>query len=160
MENEKLFRICNDGYNCEQVDEYMKLLKAEYKKLYDFAENTDGKVGILAKQKAELSSENAKLQDAVLTTEAEKAVLQKKLEESERKLNVLAVKLESQRTKLASAVASPAAAPAPASAPSSAARLEDYDIVLKSLATMTMLSEEIVRENRDLRRRLSVYESI
>ena len=41
MENKELFQIVQNGYNCEQVEQYINALKAEYTKVVEIAkENT------------------------------------------------------------------------------------------------------------------------
>lgn len=147
MENEKLFNICAEGYSCEQVDEYLNMLKAEYKKVYEFAKQNEEKANISAGKMAEISDENAELQEEIASLEAEKAMLQRRLEESERRQRALTDEAEVQK------------AAAPVNAEAVPNRSADFDTLLKTLSSMTTISEEIVYEIKELRKRLSRYEN-
>lgn len=146
MENEKLFNICAEGYSCEQVDEYLNMLKAEYKKVYEFAKQNEEKANISAGKMAEISDENAGLQGEIVYLEAEKAMLQRRLEESERRQRALTDEAEVQKDA------------APVNAEAVPNRSADFD-TLKTLSSMTTISEEIVYEIKELRKRLSRYEN-
>lgn len=58
MENKDLFQKAQDGYNCEQVEQYINALKAEYKKVVEIAKATDATNKKLKKICASLSEEN------------------------------------------------------------------------------------------------------
>lgn len=58
MENKDLFQKAQEGYNCEQVEQYIDALKAEYKKVVEIAKATDATNKKLKKICASLSEEN------------------------------------------------------------------------------------------------------
>lgn len=58
MENRDLFQKAQDGYNCEQVEQYINALKAEYKKVVEIAKATDATNKKLKKICTSLSEEN------------------------------------------------------------------------------------------------------
>lgn len=58
MENKELFQIVQNGYNCEQVEQYINALKAEYSKVVEIAKATDATNKKLKKICASLSEEN------------------------------------------------------------------------------------------------------
>ena len=58
MENKDLFQITENGYNCEQVEQYINALKAEYTKVVEIAKATDATNKKLKKICASLSEEN------------------------------------------------------------------------------------------------------
>lgn len=58
MENKELFQIVQNGYNCEQVEQYISALKAEYSKVVEIAKATDATNKKLKKICASLSEEN------------------------------------------------------------------------------------------------------
>lgn len=58
MENKDLFQKAQEGYNCEQVEQYINALKAEYKKVVEIAKATDVTNKKLKKICASLSEEN------------------------------------------------------------------------------------------------------
>lgn len=58
MENKELFQIVQNGYNCEQVEQYINALKAEYTKVVEIAKATDATNKKLKKICASLSEEN------------------------------------------------------------------------------------------------------
>lgn len=61
MEAKKLFRISQDGYNCEDVEQYISALKAEYKKVYEYAQAAKANNEKLKKICLVLSEENKSL---------------------------------------------------------------------------------------------------
>ncbi len=61
MENKNLFQKAQNGYNCEQVEQYITLLKAEYKKVFDYAKATEANNEKLKKICRSLSEENKSL---------------------------------------------------------------------------------------------------
>lgn len=61
MENKDLFQKVQDGYNCEQVEQYINVLKAEYKKVFEYAKATEANNEKLKKICRSLSDENKTL---------------------------------------------------------------------------------------------------
>ena len=61
MDNKELFERNADGYDCEQVEQYISLLKAQYKKVFDYAKATEANNEKLKKICLSLSDENKKL---------------------------------------------------------------------------------------------------
>lgn len=64
MENKNLFRIDNEGYRCEDVEKYIDALKAEYKKVFEYAKNTESTNEKLKKICRALQDENKNLKSA------------------------------------------------------------------------------------------------
>ncbi len=61
MENKELFQKADNGYNCEQVEQYITVLKAEYKKVFEYAKATEANNEKLKKICRALSDENKAL---------------------------------------------------------------------------------------------------
>ncbi len=61
MENKDLFQKMQNGYNCEQVEQYITVLKAEYKKVFEYAKATEANNEKLKKICRSLSDENKSL---------------------------------------------------------------------------------------------------
>ncbi len=61
MENKDLFQKIQNGYNCEQVEQYITVLKAEYKKVFEYAKATEANNEKLKKICRALSDENKAL---------------------------------------------------------------------------------------------------
>ncbi len=61
MENKDLFQKMQNGYNCEQVEQYITVLKAEYKKVFEYAKATEANNEKLKKICRSLSDENKAL---------------------------------------------------------------------------------------------------
>lgn len=61
MENKDLFQKTQNGYNCEQVEQYINVLKAEYKKVFEYAKATEANNEKLKKICRSLSDENKAL---------------------------------------------------------------------------------------------------
>lgn len=61
MDNNNLFRLAASGYESAQVDEYIKLLRSEYKKVYDYAKAVEANNEKLKKICKTLSEENTAL---------------------------------------------------------------------------------------------------
>ncbi len=61
MESKDLFEITPNGYDCEQVEQYIALLKAQYKKLFDYAKATESNNEKLKNICRSLSAENKAL---------------------------------------------------------------------------------------------------
>ena len=136
MENSKLFQVCEQGYNCSQVDEYIAAVKKEYKKLYEYSKKLDSTAKELREKSAAVVEENEKLTQQ--SAEREKKILE----------------LETALSK-AKGAAEKAAAPEPVAQDRSA----EYEALLKSVSTMQILSEEVVRENKELRAKLEAIKA-
>lgn len=75
MESKELFELSPNGYDCEQVEQYIELLKAQYKKLFDYAKATEANNEKLKKICRSLSNENKALKVAgTVAAPAEKGV--------------------------------------------------------------------------------------
>ena len=61
MENKELFQKADNGYNCEQVEQYITVLKNEYKKVFEYAKATEANNEKLKKICRALSDENKAL---------------------------------------------------------------------------------------------------
>lgn len=61
MENKDLFNKVAEGYSCEEVEQYINLLKAEYKKVFEYAKVTEANNEKLKKICRALSDENKAL---------------------------------------------------------------------------------------------------
>ena len=61
MENKDLFQKTPNGYNCEQVEQYISVLKKEYKKVFEYAKATEANNEKLKKICRSLSDENKAL---------------------------------------------------------------------------------------------------
>ncbi len=61
MENKDLFQKTENGYNCEQVEQYINVLKTEYKKVFEYAKATEANNEKLKKICRSLSDENKAL---------------------------------------------------------------------------------------------------
>ncbi len=61
MENKDLFQRTQNGYNCEQVEQYITVLKTEYKKVFEYAKATEANNEKLKKICRSLSDENKAL---------------------------------------------------------------------------------------------------
>lgn len=68
MENKELFQKAAEGYNCEQVEQYINVLKAEYKKVFEYAKATEANNEKLKKICRSLSDENKALKAAGAAT--------------------------------------------------------------------------------------------
>lgn len=58
MENKDLFQKVPEGYSCEEVEQYINVLKAEYKKVFEYAKATEANNEKLKKICRALSDEN------------------------------------------------------------------------------------------------------
>ncbi|MBR2732382.1 MAG: hypothetical protein IKD72_10415, partial [Clostridia bacterium] len=63
MENNNLFQIAENGYNCADVDQYISVLKAEYKKVFDYAKGVEANNEKLKKICRKLNDENKALKE-------------------------------------------------------------------------------------------------
>lgn len=70
MENKELFRIEAQGYRCEDVEAYITKLKAEYKKVFEYADKIKSDNEKLKKICRALSDENKALKAAPAAAEA------------------------------------------------------------------------------------------
>lgn len=61
MENKELFQITAEGYNRDQVEQYISVLKAEYKKVFEYAKAVEANNEKLKKICRSLSDENKAL---------------------------------------------------------------------------------------------------
>lgn len=61
MDNKELFQKAENGYNCEQVEQYITVLKTEYKKVFEYAKATEANNEKLKKICRALSDENKTL---------------------------------------------------------------------------------------------------
>ncbi len=74
METKELFRITADGYSCEEVEKYIERLKAEYKKIHEYAKTTETNNEKLKKICRALKEENESLKESVAGTGNNKEV--------------------------------------------------------------------------------------
>lgn len=58
MDNKELFQVTAEGYNCAQVEQYISVLKAEYKKVFEYAKAVEANNEKLKKICRSLSEEN------------------------------------------------------------------------------------------------------
>lgn len=70
MENKDLFQRTQNGYNCEQVEQYITVLKTEYKKVFEYAKATEANNEKLKKICRSLSDENKALKAGGTTATA------------------------------------------------------------------------------------------
>lgn len=61
MENKELFQITAEGYNRNQVEQYITVLKTEYKKVFEYAKAVEANNEKLKKICRSLSDENKAL---------------------------------------------------------------------------------------------------
>ncbi len=74
MENKELFQKVQNGYSCEQVEQYIAVLKAEYKKVFEYAKGTEANNEKLKKICRSLSDENKALKASGAVAPAASAV--------------------------------------------------------------------------------------
>ena len=67
METKDLFEKCSDGFDCDQVEQYITILKAQYKKVFEYAKATEANNEKLKKICRALSDENKALKAAAST---------------------------------------------------------------------------------------------
>ncbi len=70
MENKDLFQKTAEGYNCAQVEQYISVLKAEYKKVFEYAKATEANNEKLKRICRQLSDENKALKAGSAATAA------------------------------------------------------------------------------------------
>lgn len=102
MENKDLFQKAENGYNCEQVEQYITVLKTEYKKVFEYAKATEANNEKLKKICRALSDENK----ALKANEAAPAVAEDKnpIAESLDRISKLAENLANETTALRSII--------------------------------------------------------
>ena len=61
MENKELFQISENGFDCAQVEQYITLLKNEYKKVFEYAKAVESNNDKLKNICRALSEENKAL---------------------------------------------------------------------------------------------------
>lgn len=71
MDTKDLFERSPDGYNCDQVEQYITILKTQYKKVFDYAKATESNNEKLKKICKVLSEENKALKAAKAADAAE-----------------------------------------------------------------------------------------
>ena len=80
MENKDLFQKVPEGYSCEEVEQYINVLKAEYKKVFEYAKATEANNEKLKKICRALSDENKALKAngtaAPVSAETDSSVLE------------------------------------------------------------------------------------
>ena len=64
METKDLFEKCSDGFDCDQVEQYINILKTQYKKVFEYAKATEANNEKLKKICRALSDENKALKAA------------------------------------------------------------------------------------------------
>lgn len=64
MENKQLFQISENGFDCAQVEQYITLLKNEYKKVFEYAKAVESNNDKLKNICRSLSEENKALKAA------------------------------------------------------------------------------------------------
>lgn len=64
MDTKELFERTVDGFNCDQVEQYITILKAQYKKVFDYAKAIEANNEKLKKICKVLSDENKALKAA------------------------------------------------------------------------------------------------
>ena len=97
METKDLFERSSEGFDCEQVEQYITILKTQYKKVFEYAKATESNNEKLKKICRALSDENKALKAADASepvspaaeeTSAEKIIrLSKELAAEAEKLN-------------------------------------------------------------------------
>lgn len=70
MENKELFQIAAEGYNRSQVEQYITVLKTEYKKVFEYAKAVEANNEKLKKICRSLSDENKALKAGGTSTVA------------------------------------------------------------------------------------------
>lgn len=74
MDTKDLFERSPDGFNCDQVEQYITILKEQYKKVFDYAKATESNNEKLKKICKVLSEENKALKAAQASSRTEKSV--------------------------------------------------------------------------------------
>ena len=109
MDNNNLFAAAANGYDRDQVNEYVQLLRDEYKKVYDYAKAVEGNNEKLKKLCRSLSDENNALKSAPAASPAAPAADTAALLISVEKLAKLADEMVKENAALRSKIANPGA---------------------------------------------------
>ncbi len=96
MENKELFNIEAQGYSCAEVENYIDKLKAEYKKVFEYANNIKSDNEKLKKICRALSDENKTLKGSPAAASAPAADISANVE----KINSLIVALAKEGSAL------------------------------------------------------------
>lgn len=64
MDNKQLFQTSENGFDCDQVEQYINLLKNEYKKVFEYAKAVESNNDKLKSICRSLSEENKALKAA------------------------------------------------------------------------------------------------
>lgn len=70
METKDLFQKSPDGFDCDQVEQYITILKTQYKKVFEYAKATEANNEKLKKICRALSDENKALKAAAAESAA------------------------------------------------------------------------------------------
>ena len=70
METKDLFEKCSDGFDCDQVEQYINILKTQYKKVFEYAKATEANNEKLKKICRALSDENKALKASAVSPSA------------------------------------------------------------------------------------------
>ncbi len=168
MDTSKLFDLSAEGYNCEQVEEYIGVLRNEYQKIFDYAKglevqlmDSDGKkdsytaeVAALTAKEAELKKLGYDLENQAEVLRLREEALEKRTSEIEKK--AAEVDRRAAHHKDSSKSADEAESSVSFKSPSGSEK--NYETLFRSLSVMTLLSEEVVRENQELRAKIASLE--
>ncbi len=102
MENKDLFQKAENGYNCEQVEQYITVLKTEYKKVFEYAKATEANNEKLKRICRSLSDENKALKANSVVPAASNS--NSEMAESLDKISKLAENLANETTALRSMI--------------------------------------------------------
>ena len=64
MDTKDLFEKCSEGFDCDQVEQYINILKTQYKKVFEYAKVTESNNEKLKKICKALADENKALKAA------------------------------------------------------------------------------------------------
>lgn len=76
METKELFERSSNGFDCEQVEQYINILKEQYKKVFDYAKTTESNNEKLKKICKVLSEENKSLKATIANSTIEEKVVE------------------------------------------------------------------------------------
>lgn len=74
MDTKDLFERRTDGFDCDQVEQYITILKAQYKKVFDYAKATEANNEKLKKICKVLSEENKALKASKAASPVENTI--------------------------------------------------------------------------------------
>lgn len=109
MDNNNLFAAAANGYDRDQVNEYVQLLRDEYKKVYDYAKAVEGNNEKLKRLCRSLSEENNALKAAGAKEQSAPAADPAALLISVEKLAKLTDEIAKENAVLRSKIANPGA---------------------------------------------------